>query len=269
MPDPIPRKYLAGAALYGDDFDQREIAAWYRDEKEGYADLRPRKPGGYRYTYHALNARHGFRYLPDRTFHRVLGLGSAYGGEFQPIAHRIEHLTIVDPSDSCIQSVVHGVSVDYVKPEASGDLRFSDDSFELITCLGVLHHIPNVSHIVRELFRCLQPGGFALLREPVVSMGDWTRPRRGLTRRERGIPLHLFRRICKTAGFEVVNENLCVFPLIPRLWKWMGHPAYNDPIATALDSALCTAFRWNLHYHRTHPLQKFSPTTVYSVLTKS
>ncbi len=269
MPEPVPRKYLSGAELYGDDVDPSEIAAWHSDEKEGYADLGAKNSGAYRYSYHALNARHGFRHLPDRTFNRVLGLGSARGDEFQPIAQHIEHLTIVDPSDSFIRSVVHGVPVDYVKPEVSGDLLFSDDSFELITCLGVLHHIPNVSHIVRELFRCLQPGGFALLREPVVSMGDWTRPRRGLTRRERGIPLHLFRKICKTVGFEIVNEKLCVFPLIPRLWKWMGRPAYNDPLATALDSALCAAFRWNLRYHRTHALQKFSPTAVYTVLTKS
>jgi ubiquinone/menaquinone biosynthesis C-methylase UbiE len=53
-----------------------------------------------------------------------------------------------------------------VKPSTDGALPFPDASFDLVTCLGVLHHIPKVSFALCELYRCLTPGGFALVREP-------------------------------------------------------------------------------------------------------
>ncbi len=31
--------YLTGDKLYGDYFDEQQIASWYRDEAEAYADL--------------------------------------------------------------------------------------------------------------------------------------------------------------------------------------------------------------------------------------
>ena len=52
---------------------------WFAEEAEGYADLGAKDRATYRYTYHALNWYHGFRHLPPREFHAVLGLGSAYG----------------------------------------------------------------------------------------------------------------------------------------------------------------------------------------------
>ncbi|HSR53601.1 MAG TPA: hypothetical protein VLV83_22470, partial [Acidobacteriota bacterium] len=63
-----------------------EIVAWFEDEREGYADLGAKDAGNYRYVYHALNQFHGFRFLPDQTFHHALGFGSGYGDEFVPVA---------------------------------------------------------------------------------------------------------------------------------------------------------------------------------------
>jgi hypothetical protein len=132
----------------------------------------------------------------------------------------------------------------------------------------VLHHIPNVSYVIRELYRCLQPGGYALLREPVVSMGDWTRPRPGLTRRERGIPLPIFRRIVEETGLTIKRETLCMFPLLPRLWHMLGRPAYNSTFATYVDNFFSRLLRWNLRYHATSVFTKLRPNSVYYVLTK-
>src|SRR5438132_1463508 len=95
-------QYLSGKKLWGDDFNLREIAAWYEDEKDGYANLGAKEKVRYRYAYHALNKRHGYRYLPNRQFNNVLGFGSAYGDEFLPILPRIRSLTITDPSESFI-----------------------------------------------------------------------------------------------------------------------------------------------------------------------
>jgi SAM-dependent methyltransferase len=260
--------YFDGRKLYGDDFNLAEIEAWYDDEREAYANLGAKNVRTYAYAYHALNLRHGFRHIPARRYCRALGFGSAYGEEFRPISGLIQRITIVDPSDAFVTDSVYGVPVTYIKPRVDGTLPFPDSDFDLILCLSVLHHIANVSHVIRELCRCLQPRGFAIIREPVVSMGDWRKPRRGLTRRERGVPLEVFRRIIRGAGFDVLRETLCVFNPIPRLWSLFGKPAYNNMLATRLDAVICKLLRWNLKYHSESLLRKFRPTAVCYVLTK-
>lgn len=168
-------EYLEGKKLYGDDFTLGEIKAWYEDEEEAYASLAKGRHD-YVYEYHGMNSEFGFRFLPDAVrFHDVLGFGSAYGCELIPIIDRIDRITIVEPSSSFACKDIEDVPVMYVKPAITGDLPFQRDFFDLITCLGVLHHIPNVSKVVDELYRCLKPGGCALIREPISSMGDWTK----------------------------------------------------------------------------------------------
>ncbi len=261
--------FLSGRQLYGDDFDAAQIALWYADEKEGYADLGARDAASYEYGYHALNLRHAFRHLQSPKFPEVLGFGSAYGDELLPIIARIGHLTIVDPSDAFVRPEVHGVPATYVKPDPAGTLPMPQGSFDLITCLGVLHHIPNVSAVVKEFARTLKPGGRIVLREPIVSMGDWRRPRAGLTKRERGIPLPILREIVAAAGLTIEHEALCVFPVTPRLAPLLRTQVYNSPLATGLDALLARAFAWNVNYHPRSALQHLRPTSAVFVLRKS
>src|SRR5437660_2030904 len=129
-PKPIDRsyespsldKYLSGAYLIGDDYGPEELARWYADEKEGYAELGACNAELYQYSYHSWNQYHAFRHLPSRTFGRVLGFGSAYGDELIPLLGRVGAVTIVDPSDSFVRSHLDGVSVQYVRPSPNGVL---------------------------------------------------------------------------------------------------------------------------------------------------
>jgi ubiquinone/menaquinone biosynthesis C-methylase UbiE len=52
-------------------------------------------------------------------------------------------------------------------PTFSEKLPYSNDSFDLITCLMVLHHIPkqHVDTLIGELYRVMKPGGTLILRE--------------------------------------------------------------------------------------------------------
>ena len=260
---------FAGDKLYGDDFSIEEIKKWFDDEKEGYAKLVAEDHSAYRYSYHALNLHHGFRHIQRTKKGNVLGLGSAFGDEFKPILDQIDSLTILDPSETFSRSKdINGVPCRYVKPALNGDLPFDNNAFQLITSLGTLHHIPNVSHVLNECHRCLAPQGRMLVREPIISLGDWTKPRVGLTKRERGIPLELFREMISTAGFHVEHEALCGFPIIPKITNKLGIAAYNSRSLVLLDSLVCTIFRWNKRYHRTSLMQKFGPTSVYFVLRK-
>jgi SAM-dependent methyltransferase len=261
-------EYLAGRKLYGDDFTPGEIAQWYEDEREGYARLVAATMESYTYEYHSLNRLHGFPFIRGRRFRSALGLGSAYGDEFLPIAGQIEHITILDPSDAFRVTAVGGVPCDYMKPSIDGLMPFDDESFDLAMCLGVLHHVANVTTVVKELYRCLSNGGYLLLREPIVSMGDWTQKRRTATKRERGIPLPILCHIAGEAGFRIVSQRLCVFAPIARLWQRVGLSAYNNSVMTRMDAALCRWFRHRVRYHATKLSHKIRPGAAYFVLTK-
>ena len=261
-------RYLSGAALYGDDLAEEELAAWYADETEAYADLGSKDAASYRYRYHALNAWHAFRHLPpDRHFSRALGFGSAYGEEFAPLSSRIGELTIIESSNAFVRPEVCGVPTRYLKPGPFGKLPLEDGAFDLVTCFGVLHHLPNVSFVVGELARVMRVGGYLLLREPIVSMGDWRKPRPGLTKRERGIPIAILREIAGRKRLELVHESLCQFPLSHRFIN-AAFKGYNNLAAVWLDALCAAALRWNLRYHARTALQKLRPSAAYLVLRK-
>lgn len=261
--------YFSGEKLYGEDFTLDQIEEWFKEEQDGYANLGARDRQNYRYVYHQLNMRHGYSYLGVRRFKHALGIGSAYGDEFLPIAGQVDFITMIDPSDAfSATKEINSVPCEYYKPNIDGSMSFKSDSFDLITSLGVMHHIPNVSRVMKECSRCLGLGGVMLIREPIMSMGDWTRPRPGLTKRERGIPLKIFEEIIMDVGFTIKHKALCIFPVIPKIANKIGIAAYNNSALVWLDDVLSKVFSWNTIYHRTNFVAKLGPTSVYFVLEK-
>jgi SAM-dependent methyltransferase len=257
-------RFLSGRALYGDDFTPAEIEAWYDDEREGYANLgsgAEDNSSGRGYGYHNFNRRHAFRYLPPGPLGDALGLGAAYGDEFAPIIDRVDSITILEPSKALRSPAVKDVALKYVDPAPSGLMPFDDASFDLVTSFGVLHHIPNVTTVVNEVVRVLRRGGLFVVREPIHSMGDWRRPRRGLTSRERGIPRRIFEEMVESR-LSVIHASLCDFPLRQRIGE------YDAPWNVALDAALSRLFAFNYRYHARTTWQKVRPCSLAIVLRK-
>jgi SAM-dependent methyltransferase len=256
---------LRGDALYGDDFSEQEIEDWFKEEREGYYNIVPSRGPG-KYEYFALNWHHGFRFLPQITFQHVLGIGSAYGEELQPVLSRAKRVTILEPSDGFVHP-----GFEYLKPDPSGKMAFDDHTFDLVTCFGVLHHIPNVTRVVSEIARCLRPSGYLLLREPVYSMGDWRIPRRGLTKHERGIPAKILLNIVVTAGLEIVHERCCMYSLTAALHRFLPktRPVYNSGAIVKVDDWVSNLPVWSRQYYATNILQKLRPSSVFMVTRKS
>jgi hypothetical protein len=100
-------------------------------------------------------------------------------------------------------------------------------------------------------------------------MGDWRKPRAGLTKHERGIPLDIFRKIIIAVGFETVRESNCVFSLTSGLRFLISGPVYNSRLAVLADDFLCQLPWWPDNYHPTSFLQKLRPTAVFYVLQGS
>jgi SAM-dependent methyltransferase len=268
-PSPQPRslgnsdldRYFSGRALIGDDFTAGEIAEWFADEREACFEIR----GGLKkYPYHAKNWLYGYRKLPRKKFNNVLCFGGGNGVELLPIADRLGQVTILEPSSN-FKAVIEAT---YATPNVDGSMSFRDNTFDLVTCFGVLHHIPNVSRIIRELYRCMAKDGILLLTEPVNSMGDWRLPRAGLSKHERGIPLHLFRLFIKNAGFDVVSENQCGFAPINYVARTLNINPYNSSLLVFIDRVLCALPFLSTKYHATTALEKVRATSVFYVLKK-
>lgn len=196
-----------------------------------------------------------------------MSFGGAFGDELEPLAERIGRIVIIEPARYENRSL-HGVPIEYRAPDPFGALPVADGEFDLVTAFGALHHIANVSATVREFWRSLKSGGYALLREPTVTMGDWRRKRPNQTPRERGIPLKVFDDIVLRAEFTVVNRERCVFPLTPRIGRALKVAWFNSPILVTLDRLLSKAFAWRDTYHPMHWLQKVQPSSVFYVLRK-
>jgi hypothetical protein len=47
------------------------------------------------------------------------------------------------------------------------DIQYPDDSFDVVCCSHVLEHVPDDRRAIRELFRVLRPGGWAIIQVPI------------------------------------------------------------------------------------------------------
>jgi SAM-dependent methyltransferase len=99
---------------------------------------------------------YGYKYLKKISgFNKVLGLGSSWGYEFLPIIDKIRELHIIESSLQTRSKKLGSLIPVYHTPNVSGVIDFPDNSFDLITVFSTLHHIPNVTFVLKELFRVL------------------------------------------------------------------------------------------------------------------
>jgi SAM-dependent methyltransferase len=264
--------YLIGEKLYGDDFDQKKINDWFEKEKEGYAGL-VNNDVIYRdfYGYHNLNKIYGFNKIKNKTFGKVLGIGSAFGSEFEPIISRIKDLNIIEPSSQLRSKLIGKITPKYYSPNNYGKIEFESNYFDLITCLGVLHHIPNVTFVLSELIRVLKPGGYILIREPITSMGDWNMPRSGLTANERGIPKNIFEAILKKNNAKIISKNYCLTntPIFTRIFSLISKkPIYSFKLYIWADRIISQLLLFNYSYHPQVWWKKIMPSNVFYVISK-
>ena len=147
----------------------------------------------------------------------------------------------------------------------------------MVTCLSVLHHIPNVTHVLKEAIRSLNNGGQLIIREPIVSMrepindmNDWTKYKKGLTKRERGLPLTYLNAFIKDNDLKIINKKLFGMPT-SRVIKMFSkkNSIYNSKIGLYIDSLTSKMFEWNYTYHTNSFIKKFRPSQIILILEKN
>jgi hypothetical protein len=120
--------------------------------------------------------------------------------------------------------------------------------------------------VLGELARVLKPGGMLLIREPISSLGDFRRPRPGLTRNERGIPPQLMDRMLAEAGFAVRARRFIDFPGTDTIARRLGAAKpWNHGWLVRLDHAVSSLMAWNARYWRPRLIDKLAPRAAYWV----
>jgi Methyltransferase domain len=151
---------LYGEELYGDNFTDEQVERWFADEADAHVRMSGESQAPANYGYRELNRQALFRHIAkSRRFHHALGFGSGFGTELAPLATQIERLTIIESSEGYGRDTALVMPISVVRARPNGDLALSDASVDLATCFNVLHHIPNVSHVLSEFARVLQCGG--------------------------------------------------------------------------------------------------------------
>ncbi|WP_288251989.1 class I SAM-dependent methyltransferase [uncultured Hydrogenophaga sp.] len=97
----------------------------------------------------------------------VLEIGIGQGTDMMQFATRGAFCHGVDITDNhlkltALNASLRGIDVDLHKVDAT-QLPFADNSLDCVYSFGVLHHIPEIDKVVREIYRVLKPGGRVMI----------------------------------------------------------------------------------------------------------
>jgi SAM-dependent methyltransferase len=106
------------------------------------------------------------RLLRGRRFGHAVDVGGGYGRLSVILAEYADRVTLVDPSSQQLD-LSRRIFGDHPVIERqlmdAANLKFSDESVDLVTLIRVLHHLPDPVAEFAELSRILRPGGYALI----------------------------------------------------------------------------------------------------------
>jgi len=259
-------EFFSGEALYGDNFNDEQLLKWYQEEEESFFNMH--YTSDYVYHFTAIDKIVAGKFLTKEKL-VVLGIGSADGQEFKLFAQKIEKAHIIENANYPVIEALKG-KTDFIKADYTGKLSFNDNYFDLIICYSSLHHIANVSFMFNEFQRVLKPSGFLFVREPIISMGNWESKRAGLTKNERGIPIKIFRKIINNSGFSIKKEVIWNFrPFAKIIGAFYKKPIHNSILLSYIDIIFSKLFYINYRYHNTKWWHKFSPSSVFYILSKN
>ncbi len=166
---------------------------------------------------------------------RVADIGSGTGRIVQMLLDAgAAHVVAVEPSAACDvlrqNLAAFGNRVECV--QARGEDIPRDRAFDLVTSIGVLHHIPEPAPVVRAAFKSLRPGGRMLVwlygREGNGLYLGLTEPLRSVTTRLPHAPVFALARVLTAALVPYVW--LCrrlPLPLSGYFTDVFGHMAYD------------------------------------------
>ena len=277
LPQKIDSKIISGDYLAGNDLNLDQITTWFSQEKEAYyssdSDQDLVEDKWYKYC-RFLNNKLGFSKLDfDKNDNfSVLVIGPGPGKEMEKFNDKFKNCTIYFLESS--ENYKKELKVTFPKSvildaNIDANIKLKSNSIKLVIGFSVLHHIPNVSSCLSEIYRVLQKDGILFLREPCSSMGDWRGPR-STTPNERGISKKWFLK-----EFDKLNLRLLSSPdpvLFDQLNKIFVKSIFGKlssfHLIYFLDNIISKVVSFNDYYWRDNFLKKIGPSAYFYRLKK-
>lgn len=111
--------------------------------------------------------------------HTLLDVACGAGGPALRIAEKTGCSVVgVDVHENAVTAAIalaaeHGLHgrANFRIADASARLPFSDASFDAITCIDAINHLPERARVLKEWVRLLKPGGLLLFTDPITVTG--------------------------------------------------------------------------------------------------
>jgi SAM-dependent methyltransferase len=114
---------------------------------------------------------------------------------------------------------------DFRQGDAAERLPFEEASFDAITCIDAINHLPNRPRVLEEWRRVLKPGGRLLVTDPIVLTGSVTNTEIAI-RASIGlfvfVPVGLDEMLLDRAGFEVERVEDHTQNMADSAAGWLG-----------------------------------------------
>ena len=278
LPAEVSDDIRAGRVLAGDELGADQLATWFAQEKEAFyrADAANSEVDPWYAYMRFVNERLGFVQVDAAAAEpkSVLVIGPGSGVEITEFSRRNPHwrLHFLEASENFSLALARKwPDAVILRPQTSGDIELDSGSQMLVCAFSVLHHIPNVSKVVREVSRVLASGGTFLVREPCSSMGDWRLPR-STTPNERGISRRLLVEFARRCGLRPVRTPVPIlFEPLNRIFLRGPLRRGAVPLRTlyVIDRTVSCLVSLNDHYWRDRWYKKIGPSAYFYVFRKA
>jgi SAM-dependent methyltransferase len=151
----------SGALRVGSSLSSKKRADQYNDPKHNY-----RKYWEGREYEHAAEEIAIQRLLRGKHFRNAVDVGGGFGRLCLLLEHYADKVTLAEPSQQQLD-----LAKDFLKdhPEIdckllqADDLKFADESIDLLTMVRVMHHLPDPTDELAEIARVLSDDGCAII----------------------------------------------------------------------------------------------------------
>ncbi|HUY53506.1 MAG TPA: class I SAM-dependent methyltransferase [Candidatus Dormibacteraeota bacterium] len=106
------------------------------------------------------------RLLKNKKFKNAVDVGGGYGRLCVLLRKFSDEVTLVEPSSKQLDIAKHylGDESDIkLSQQTADDLKFSDQSVDLLTMIRVMHHLPDPNPTLKELHRVLTDDGYLII----------------------------------------------------------------------------------------------------------
>jgi len=150
-----------------------------------------------------------------------------------------------------------------------GNIDYNDNFFDYVIVLGVLHHIPNVSFVLSELYRVLKRGGRIIIREPISSMKPKNKWRKNdkISPNERGIPVNFMKSEMEKLGFRILSVFKSYYAPLIRFTEVYPFLQKFPNLIYCIDK-LCCSLPIPIRYYRENIFSKCAPGSAYYIAEK-